>query len=408
MAVNLSSPNPDLIFAVRGVRLGVACAGIRKADRKDLLVISLAEGSQVAGVFTQNRFRAAPVVLAASHLEQTATRAMVVNTGCANAGTGEEGIARAMRVCREVGRLLDCDARAVLPFSTGVIMEHLPDDRIAKSLPQCIEALSEDGWLDAAEAIMTTDIVPKAVSRKLIIGGCAVTVTGIAKGSGMIRPNLATMLAFVATDAVVPKDVLQCMVEHATQRSFNCVTVDGDTSTNDSLMMVATGLSQCREIAAAGTPEYALLLDAVTNVCVELAQMLVRDGEGATKFITVRVENGRSENECRAIAYSIAQSPLVKTAFYAADPNLGRILAAIGYSGIEDLDVTKLDVYLGDVLVVTEGSRAPDYLEEVAQRIMDENEFTVRVLLNRGTASATIWTCDLSHQYVTINADYRS
>lgn len=407
MPVNLSTPEPDSILAVKGVRLGVARAGIRTADRKDLLVISLAEGSQVEGVFTQNRFCAAPVVVAKSHLESTAARAMVVNTGCANAGTGERGIARALHVCREVGRLLNCDARAVLPYSTGVIMEDLPDDRIVDALPQCIEALSEDGWLDAAEAIMTTDTVPKAVSRKTMIGSRTVTVTGIAKGSGMIRPNMATMLAFVATDALVPKVVLRRMLEHAAQRSFNCITVDSDTSTNDSLMMVATGLSQCPEIASA-SPEYSLLLETVTDVCVELAQMLIRDGEGATKFITVRVEDGRSEEECRAVAYSIAQSPLVKTAFFAADPNLGRILAAIGYSGIKDLDVAKLDVYLGDLLVATGGGRAPDYQEDEAQQIMNEDEIAVRVRLNRGTASATIWTCDLSHQYVSINADYRS
>jgi glutamate N-acetyltransferase/amino-acid N-acetyltransferase len=287
-------------------------------------------------------------------------------------------------------------------------MEHLPDDRIVAALPACIEALSEHGWLDAAEAIMTTDIVPKAVSRTLIIDSCAVTVTGIAKGSGMIRPNMATMLAFITTDAVVPKDVLQRMVEHATRRSFNCVTVDGDTSTNDSVMLVATGSSQCPEISAEGTAEFSLLQETVTQVCVELAQMLVRDGEGATKFITVRVEDGRSEEECRTIGYSIAQSPLVKTAFFASDPNLGRILAAIGYAGINDLDVSKLDVYLGDVLVASGGGRAADYQEDEAQRIMDEDEITVRVQLNRGTASATVWTCDLSHQYVSINADYRS
>jgi len=408
MPVNLSAPKPDALVAVKGVRLGVARAGIRTADRKDLLVISLTEGSQVAGLFTQNRFCAAPVTLARSHLAQTPARAMVVNTGCANAGTGEEGIARATRVCQEVGRLLDCDARAVLPYSTGVIMEHLPDDRIVAALPACIEALSEHGWLDAAEAIMTTDIVPKAVSRTLTIDGCTVTVTGIAKGSGMIRPNMATMLAFITTDAVVPKDVLQRMVEHATRRSFNCVTVDGDTSTNDSVMLIATGSSQCPEIAAENSAEFSLLQEAVTHVCVELAQMLVRDGEGATKFITVRVEDGRSEEECRTIGYSIAQSPLVKTAFYASDPNLGRILAAIGYAGINDLDVSKLDVYLGDVLVASGGGRAADYQEEEAQRIMNEDEITVRVQLNRGTASATLWTCDLSHQYVSINADYRS
>ena len=408
MPVNLSIPDPDSLLAVQGVSLGIACAGIRTADRKDLLVISLANGSRVAGVFTQNRFCAAPVVLAQSHLDQTTPRAMVVNTGCANAGTGEDGIARALRVCGEVGRLLGCDTRAVLPFSTGVIMEDLPDDRIVKALPQCIEGLSDVAWCDAAEAIMTTDTVPKAVSRRVMVGSQTVTITGIAKGSGMIKPNMATMLAFVATDAAVSGKLLDTMIEYAVQHSFNCVTVDGDTSTNDSLMMVATGLSQCRPIESEGSSEYAVLRDAVTEVCVELAQMLVRDGEGATKFITVHVANGRNAQECRAIAYSVAQSPLVKTAFYAADPNLGRILAAIGYSDVDDLDVTKLELYLGDVLVACRGGRAPDYQEQQAQRVMDEDEITVRIVLQRGTASATIWTCDLSHDYVSINADYRS
>ena len=408
MPVNLSAPSPDELFAVGGVRLGVARAGIRTADRKDLLVMSLAEGSEVAGVFTQNRFCAAPVILAKSHLAQMPVRAMVVNTGCANAGTGEEGKARATRVCREVGLLLDCDVRAVLPYSTGVIMEDLPDDRIVEALPACVKVLSEHGWLDAAEAIMTTDTVPKAVSRQLTIGGCAVTVTGIAKGSGMIRPNMATMLAFIATDAPVSKKMLQRMLDHATQRSFNCVTVDGDTSTNDSVMLIATGSSQCPEICADTSDGYGLLQEAIADVCIELAQMLVRDGEGATKFITVRVEDGRDEDECRAIAYSIGHSPLVKTAFYASDPNLGRILAAIGYSGVDDLDVSALDVYLGNVLVASGGGRAPGYKEEDAQRIMNEDEITVCVRLNRGVASATVWTCDLSHQYVSINADYRS
>jgi len=367
MPVNLAIPDPDSLFPVQGVSLGVACAGIRTAERKDLLVISLAKGSRVAGVFTQNRFCAAPVILAKSHLGQAAARAMVVNTGCANAGTGEDGIARAMRVCREVGRLLDCDARAVLPFSTGVIMEDLPDDRIVQALPRCVEGLSDAAWSDAAEAIMTTDTVPKAVSRRVMVGSHAVTVTGIAKGSGMIKPNMATMLAFVATDAEVAGDVLQKMTEFAVQRSFNCVTVDGDTSTNDSLMMVATGLSPCPAIVSEKSSEYAVLRDAVTEVCIDLAQMLVRDGEGATKFITVQVENGRNAQECRAIAYSVAQSPLVKTAFYAADPNLGRILAAIGYSGIDDLDVTTLEIYLEDVLVAKGGGRAPEYQEQQAQ-----------------------------------------
>jgi glutamate N-acetyltransferase/amino-acid N-acetyltransferase len=333
---------------------------------------------------------------------------MVVNTGCANAGTGERGVTRARQVCEEAARLLGCDPTAILPFSTGVIMEDLPADRIVAALPACIQALSADGWLDAAQAIMTTDTVPKATSRTLQLGGRTVTVTGIAKGSGMIRPDMATMLGFVATDAAVAPDVLQAMIQYATRRSFNCVTVDGDMSTNDSLMLIATGASQCEEISSADSEDYAALRDTVTDLCIELAQMLVRDGEGATKFITVRVEDGRDEQECGAVAYAIAHSPLVKTAFYASDPNLGRILAAIGYAGIADLDVSALELYLDDVLVATGGGRAPDYREEDAQAVMDQQEITVRVRLNRGGATATVWTCDLSHQYVTINAEYRS
>jgi len=408
MPVNLPIPDADSIIPVAGVRLGVTSAGIRKAGRKDLLVISLDQASNVAGVFTRNRFCAAPVTLAKEHLAHTPARAMVVNTGCANAGTGERGVKRARQVCEEAARLLGCDPTAVLPFSTGVIMEDLPADRIVAALPVCIQALSADGWLDAAQAIMTTDTVPKATSRTLQLGGCTVTVTGIAKGSGMIRPDMATMLGFVATDAAVAPDVLQAMIQYATRRSFNCVTVDGDMSTNDSLMLIATGASQCEEILSADSEDYAALRDTVTDVCIELAQMLVRDGEGATKFITVRVEDGRDEQECGAVAYAIAHSPLVKTAFYASDPNLGRILAAIGYAGIADLDVSALELYLDDVLVATGGGRAPGYREEDAQAVMDQQEITVRVRLNRGGATATVWTCDLSHQYVTINAEYRS
>ena len=408
MPVNLSTPDAASLATVAGVRLGAACAGIRQPERKDLLVIALAEHSAVAGVFTRNRFSAAPVVVAKAHLEHTPSRALVVNSGCANAGTGEQGVARAMQVCEALGKLLDCEASAVLPFSTGVIMEDLPSERIIAALPACVHGLSESGWLDAAEAIMTTDTVPKAVSRVVRIGEHEVAVTGIAKGSGMIRPDMATMLAFVATDAGVTAETLQTMIAHANQRSFNCVTVDGDMSTNDSLMLMATGNSPCPRISATSDDGYAALCDAVTEVCIELAQMLVRDGEGATKFITVRVEAGRDEEECRKVAYAIAHSPLVKTAFYASDPNLGRILAAIGYAGIDDLDVTTLEVYLGDVLVATGGGRAPGYREEHAQAVMDQQEIVLRVRLNRGSAVMTVWTCDLSHEYVSINSDYRS
>jgi glutamate N-acetyltransferase/amino-acid N-acetyltransferase len=408
MAVNLLSPEAAALTPVVGIRLGAACAGIKGRDRKDLLVIALAQHSTVAGVFTRNRFTAAPVTVARAHLANGSCRALVVNSGCANAGTGEQGVARAMQVCEALGKLLGCEASAVLPFSTGVIMEDLPSERIIAALPRCVEGLSETGWLEAAEAIMTTDTVPKAASRVIEIGGHKVTVTGIAKGSGMIRPDMATMLAFVATDATVATNSLQNMIEHASQRSFNCVTVDGDTSTNDSLMLIASGGSSCPEISSTNDDGYASLCDAVTEVCTELAQMVVRDAEGATKFITVRVEAGRDERECRMVAYAIAHSPLVKTAFYASDPNLGRILAAIGYAGIDDLDVTALQVYLGEVLVATGGGRAPGYKEENAQSVMDQQEIVLRVQLNRGRAAVTVWTCDLSHEYVRINSEYRS
>ena len=408
MPVNLPFPDAASLLPVAGVRLGVACAGIRKPGRKDLLVISLVKDSTVAGVFTRNRFSAAPVIVAKAHLAQMPARALIVNTGCANAGTGEQGVASAKQVCESVGQLLGCDAAAILPFSTGVIMENLPVDRIVAALPACSQALSETAWLDAAEAIMTTDKVPKAVSRSVDIGGHTVTITGIAKGSGMIRPDMATMLGFVATDAAVEANALQAMIEYAARRSFNCITVDGDTSTNDCLMLIATGASKCPQISGIDKDDYVVLRDSVTELCTELAQMLIRDGEGASKFITVRIENGRNEEECRTIAYSIAHSPLVKTAFFASDPNLGRILAAIGYAGIADLDVAALDVYLDDVLVATRGGRAPDYREEDAQAVMDQQEITVRVRLGRGSAAATVWTCDLSHEYVSINADYRS
>jgi len=388
--------------------LGVARAGIRKAGRKDLLLIALDQNASVAGVFTRNRFRAAPVTIAIEHMRKSSPRALVINTGCANAGTGQEGLSRATRVCEAVGAHLKCGTTEVLPFSTGVIMENLPVDRIIAALPDCINALSGTAWLDAAEAIMTTDTVAKAVSRVFEIDGNKVTVTGIAKGSGMIRPDMATMLGFIATDAAVAPDVLQTMVEEASQRSFNCVTVDGDTSTNDSLMLIATGKAGVAPISVAGSGAYVRLCDTVTDVCTVLAQMLVRDGEGATKFITVEVTAGRDEQECRTIAYAIAQSPLVKTAFFASDPNLGRILAAIGYAGVADLDVDLVELFLGDVLVANNGGRAPGYREEDGQAVMNQQEITIRVCLNRGTAKATVWTCDLSHDYVSINADYRS
>lgn len=408
MAVNIASPDPSALLAIKGVRLGVTEAGVRKANRKDLLLMTLAAGTRVAGVFTRNRFCAAPVAVAKANLQSAGTRALIVNTGCANAGTGEEGVARAKQICAEVSKLLGCQPDQVLPFSTGVIMEPLPVDRIASGLPRCVAALGENNWADAATAIMTTDTVPKGCSRRVDIAGHSITVTGIAKGSGMIRPNMATMLGFIATDALVEQKLLQQATTYAADRTFNCVTVDGDTSTNDALIVAATGQSNAPEIARSDSIEFKLFLDALTEVATVLAQALVRDGEGATKFITIQIEGGMNETECRKVGYAIAHSPLVKTAFFASDPNLGRILAAIGYAGIDDLDVSGVDLYLDDVIVAKSGERAPGYHEEDGQRVMKQSEITVRVGLNRGASSSTVWTCDLSHDYVTINADYRS
>jgi len=397
MAVNLTPPGPEDLLPVKGVRLGVAQAGIRKSGRKDLLVVALAEGAKVAGVFTRNRFCAAPVQVAKEHLASgRPTRALVVNTGNANAGTGEAGVAHARTSCEEAARLLGCDPRQVLPFSTGVIMEPLPVERIVAALPACVAGLREDSWGHAAEAIMTTDTVPKARSRRA--GGA--TVTGIAKGAGMIRPDMATMLGFVATDAALTQDALERLVADAADHSFNRISVDGDTSTNDSFILIAT--------AAAGRCDRARLRDAVLGVSQGLAQAIVRDGEGATKFITVRVDKGRNEAECRSVAYAIAHSPLVKTAFFASDPNLGRLLAAIGNSRVRGLDVNRVELYLDNVEVARSGGRAPEYREEDGKRVMAKSEIAVRVVLNRGKAATTVWTCDLSHEYVTINAEYRT
>jgi glutamate N-acetyltransferase / amino-acid N-acetyltransferase len=412
MSVNLSPPNPQSLLTVRGVELGVAAANIRRPDRADLLVIRLADGARVAGVFTQNRFCAAPVVVARQHLTMldpdASIRGLVVNTGCANAGTGKGGIAAARRTCSELARLLGCSSAQVLPFSTGVIMEPLPVEKIVAGLPACLADLRERNWLAAARAIMTTDTVPKAASRRLDIGAAEVTFTGIAKGSGMICPNMATMLGFVATDAPVSLPLVRAAVAAAAGQSFNRITVDGETSTNDALMLICTGRADMPEIIDPRSAGYTALRDAVTEVAVELARAVVRDGEGATKFITVRVEGGRNDEECRKVAYAIAHSPLVKTAFFASDPNLGRILAAAGHADIADLNVEKLDLYLDDVLVARGGSRHEAYREADGQRVMAKSEITVRVALNRGTASTTLWTCDLSHEYVRINADYRT
>ena len=405
MAVNLPPPDPKSLYPVPGVELGVAMAGIKKPDRKDLLLLRLAPGAVVAGVFTRNRFCAAPVLLAKKHLgSKSGIRALVVNTGNANAGTGNDGLRRGFSVCNSLSKKIGCKPTQILPFSTGVIMEPLPADRIAAGIPKALADLRADNWSSAAEAIMTTDTVPKAYSRKVKLSGGEAAVTGIAKGSGMIHPDMATMLCFVATDACVSRKNLQSMVKKVSDKSFNCITVDGDTSTNDSFMLIATGKGP----AASSGKDLSILEKAVTQVSRQLAQAIVRDGEGATKFVTVTVDRGRNEAECRRIAYAIAHSPLVKTAFFASDPNLGRILAAVGYAGIKDLNTDSIDLFLDDVFVVKSGSRNPSYLEPNALAAMKKPEFTVRVVLNRGRAAATVWTCDLSFDYVKINAEYRT
>ena len=408
MPVNISPLLPEQLLLVDGITLGIAEAGIKKPNRKDLLVMRLAEGTKAAGVFTQNRFCAAPVIVAKQHLAKSSIRALVVNTGNANAGTGEAGIQHAQATCAELANLLGCAAQQVLPFSTGVIMEPLPVDRIIKGLPAAVANCKADNWFAAAQAIMTTDVVPKAVSRQVQIDGRTVTVTGITKGSGMICPNMATMLGYVATDAVISQALLQVMVRYAADHSFNRITVDGDTSTNDAFIVLATGKAGHREITRQDSIEFGQLQEAITSVAADLARMIVRDGEGATKFITVQVDAGKNVDECAKAAYAIAHSPLVKTAFFASDPNLGRILAAIGYAGIDDLDVSGIQLYLDDVLVAEQGGRAPHYREEDGQRVMNQSEITVRVVLNRGSASTTVWTCDFSYDYVKINASYRS
>ncbi len=412
MAVNFPLPTPFKLKSVPGIQLGYAEAGIKKPNRKDLLVLKLAPTATVAGVFTTNRFCAAPVQLAKAHLETAATSgkpiaALVVNTGNANAGTGEAGMANAQATCDALAKLLGCDALQVLPFSTGVILEPLPVDKLVAGLPLAIANLTENNWFSAAQSIMTTDTLPKAASRTITIAGKKVTLTGISKGAGMIRPNMATMLGFVACDATVPQALLDKMVKEAADASFNCITIDGGTSTNDSFMLIATGAGELK-VTSAESDEYQALAAAVTWLSQELAQLIVRDGEGATKFITISIEQGRDAEECRKIAYAIAHSPLVKTAFFASDPNLGRILAAIGYAGVADLDVSKIDLYLDDVWVAKQGGRNTDYREEDGKRVMQQSEIGVRVMLARGDARAQVWTCDLSHEYVSINADYRS
>ena len=425
MPVHLAPPTAAQLHPVQGLRIGVAQAGIKKPGRKDLTVVLIDEGASVGGVFTQNRFCAAPVQICRQHLAATQAnsnekplgvsqgiRALLINTGNANAGTGEEGLQRANETCEALAKALSIKAKQVLPFSTGVIMEPLPHTRIVAGLPAAITAAgnapSSLQWLDAAEGIMTTDTVPKAASTQTTIAGKTISVTGISKGAGMIHPNMATMLGFMATDACVAPELMHALTFALAEGSFNRITVDGDTSTNDSFVFIATNKAGHAPITSLESEEGKALFQAMLHVARQLAQAIVRDGEGATKFITVQVEGGRNSAECLQVAYAIGHSPLVKTAFFASDPNLGRILAAVGYAGITDLDQTKIDLYLDDVHVAVNGGRNPTYKEEDGQRVMQQSEITVRVVLGRGAASETVWTCDLSHEYVSINADYRS
>lgn len=404
---------PDLkqtmpvLHPVPGFRLGTTCAGIKKANRRDLVVMELAEGSTVAAVFTQNAFCAAPVVVARKHLSQVSPRYLLTNTGNANAGTGEQGMLDAEICCGALATSAGCAREMVLPFSTGVIGEALPADKICKGIPDAYTNLVEDGWLDAAHGIMTTDTVPKGASRQININGQQVTITGIAKGSGMIRPDMATMLAYVATDAKLVTEDLQTCLREAVEKSFNRITVDGDTSTNDACLLIATGQSKV-SISKSNPQEYDVFCNAVRDVCEQLALAIVRDGEGATKLMTVQVEEGRDESECLQVAYTVAHSPLVKTAFFASDPNWGRILAAVGRAGLKDLDVNQVRIFLNDVCIVSGGGRDSQYREELGQAVMNANEIIVRILLGRGSASEQVWTCDFSYDYVKINAEYRT
>lgn len=408
MPVNLTAPAASSLLPIKGVKLGVAKAHIKKPNKKDVLVMTLDAGSTVAGVFTLNQFCAAPVTLCKTHLNgDQPIRALLVNTGNANAGTGLDGLNRAKATCDALASRLHITSQQVLPFSTGVILETLPSEKVIAGLPQAIGDLKEDNWLNAAEAIMTTDIVAKGVSRQIEIQGKTITITGISKGSGMIHPNMATMLGYIATDATIEQADLNHLVKDIADVSFNCITVDGDTSTNDSLICIATGQAGVPNLAI-DSKDYVQLKVAMIDVAIVLAQAIVRDGEGATKFMTVQVEGGHTKDECRKVAYAIAHSPLIKTAFFASDPNLGRILAAIGYAGLDQLDVNRLKLYLGDVLVAENGGRATSYHEEDGVRIMKEAEILVRVDLARGGSQCTVWTCDFSYDYVKINADYRS
>lgn len=408
MAVNLIIPSQADVHAVKGVQIGIASAGIRKAGNKDITVFQFAPDTAIAGVFTTNRFRAAPVQVCETHLaSETDVQALIINTGNANAGTGEPGLVDARLTCTELAKILQLRPSQILPFSTGVILEPLPMDKLLGALPAAVSDLQDNNWFNAAHSIMTTDTQPKIHSTQITLDGKTVTMTGISKGAGMIRPNMATMLGFLATDAGIAPELLKEMTRDIANKSFNRITIDGDMSTNDSFIIAATGQSGVY-VDSVASPHYAELFQTLRNAAIDLAQKIVRDGEGATKFITITVEQAKTSEEARKIAYAIAHSPLVKTAFFASDPNLGRILAAIGYAGVDDLDVSHLRLWLGDVLVALNGGRNPDYLESEGKRVMQESEILVRVALDRGDCTETVYTCDFSHEYVTINADYRS
>ncbi len=396
-----------VLHPVPGFRLGIASAGIKRAGRKDIVVMELAEGASVAGVFTLNAFCAAPVTLCREHI-QHAPRYLLVNTGNANAGTGKPGMQAALSTCEALASLTGVQTKQVLPFSTGVIGELLPSAKVIAALPAAIENLSADQWAQAAEGIMTTDTLPKGASRQITLAGQTITVTGISKGAGMIKPDMATMLGYIATDAKIAQPVLQALLREAADLSFNRITIDGDTSTNDCCMLVATGQAAMEEITSAQGADYQQLAEVIKSIMLELAQAIVRDGEGATKFVTIQVNGGGNRDECLDVGYAVAHSPLIKTALFASDPNWGRILAAVGRAGVPDLDVERIDVYLDDVCITRSGGRAEEYTEEQGARIMAQAEISIRIDLARGDFQETLWTTDLSHEYVRINAEYRT
>lgn len=404
----MSKPALGELAPVSGIRLSTVSAGIKKPGRRDVVVMEITERATVAAMFTQNAFCAAPVTVAKSHLNQAVPRYLLINTGNANAGTGERGVQDAMTCCEALAEQCGCTAQQILPFSTGVIGEYLPVDKITAVLKEAVAGLSATGWESAAHGIMTTDTVPKGQSRQLTFDGETITVTGIAKGAGMIRPDMATMLAYVATNAKVSQDVLQTLWRDAVSRSFNKSTVDGDTSTNDSAVLIATGDTTFPEISTTSHPAYALLNETISQLCEQLAMDMVRDGEGATKLITIDVRGGATAQECDQVAFTVAHSPLVKTAMFASDPNWGRILAAVGRAGLENLDLASIQIYLGDVCIVRDSGRAPEYTEEQGQQVMNQDEITVRIELNRGGYNTRVWTCDFSYDYVRINAEYRT